>query len=65
MDKSALSQLPLSATERLICRWACSILDRLGLPLSASPEDVCRALGVTPAEAGEKAARLRVLLGIK
>jgi hypothetical protein len=65
MEKSALRQLPLSATERVLCRWACSILERLGLPLSASPEDICRALGVTPAQAGEEAARLRVLLGMK
>jgi len=63
MDKSALSQL--SAMERVLCHWACKILERLGLPLTASPEEVCRALGVPPAEAGEKAARLRALLGVK
>jgi hypothetical protein len=60
---SALSQL--TPTERLICELGCRTLDRLGLPLSASPDEICRALGVTRAEAEAEAARLRVLLGLK
>ncbi len=61
MGKNTL-HAKLKTTEVDLCLLACDILDQLGLTLGASAEEVCRALGVTPAEASAQYTRLRDLL---
>jgi hypothetical protein len=63
IDASALPQL--TTTDRLMCRLAHLGLERLGFPLSASPEEIWGALGLRVDEAEAVAERLRLLLGLE